>query len=148
MPAPADARVDHCLARRRRGRSGGDDGFSVLEAVLVYAAVITVTFVVIQSAFIWHGTHVAQAAAQDGLRAARGFDATPEAGEQAARNYLKDVAPRLLRGATVEADQTPTSVRVTVQGDVLAVLSFTSFHVSEQASGPRELFVPPPGSAP
>lgn len=118
----------------------------MLEAVLVIPGMLMLAMLVIQVGLIWHGTNVAQAAAQEGLLTASGFDASPEAGERAARSYLKDVAPRLLNAPTVHADQTPTTVTVTVQADVLALplLSFVApTHVVEQARGPREVFVAP-----
>jgi hypothetical protein len=50
----------------------------VLEAVIVLPAMIVLAMLVIQYALLWHGRHVAQAAAQTGLRVARGFEATPQ----------------------------------------------------------------------
>ena len=75
---------------------------------------ITLTMLVIQYALVWHGKHVAQAAAQDGLQVARAFQSTPQAGEESARAYLAEVAPNLLQGVGVRAEQTAVSVTVTV----------------------------------
>jgi hypothetical protein len=120
-----------------------DGGYSVLEAVIVLPAMILFAMLVIQYALLWHGRHVAQAAAQSGLRVARGFEAAPQAGDTAARNYLADVAPNLLQAPTVRTTQTATTTTVTVQAKVLSLMSFGDFSVTQVASGPRELFVTP-----
>lgn len=144
------AEPSHAQPRQATRRSGGasrprrrDSGYSVLEAAIVMPVVFTLTMLVIQYALVWHGRHVAQAAAQDGLRAARAFQSTPQAGEETARAYLADVAPRLLREVDVRAEATATTVTVSVDAQVLPLLTFAGISVSEEASGPRELFVTP-----
>jgi Flp pilus assembly protein TadG len=128
--------------RRHGPGHGQDDGYSVLEAVIVVPAMLLLTMLVVQYALLWHGRHVAQAAAQDGLQAARAFQATPQAGEQAARAYLAQVAPNLLRNVDTRVEQSATTVTVTVDADVLPLMTFGTLTVSERAAGPREAFVP------
>jgi Flp pilus assembly protein TadG len=115
----------------------------VLEAVIVLPAMIVLAMLVIQYALVWHGKHVAQAAAQTGLRVARGFESTPQAGDQAVRDYLADVAPNLLQNPNVTTTQTATTTTVTVKARVLPLMSFGDLTITQQASGPRELFVAP-----
>ena len=130
---------------RRRPMRGDDDGYSVLEAAIVLPVVLVLTMLVIQYSLLWHARHVAQAAAQDGLRAARVFGATTAAGQTAAAGYLQQVAPNLLTRARVDSTSTPALVTVRVRADVLSLLSFGSFTVDEIATGPRERFVAPAG---
>jgi Flp pilus assembly protein TadG len=130
-------------ATRSRGVRG-DGGYSVVEVVLVVPVMTLLTMLVVQYALVWHGRHVAQAAAQDGLRVARAFQSTPAAGGAAARTYLAGVAPNLLRNVDARAEETATVVTVTVDAEVLSLMTFGTTRVSEQASGPREQFVDTP----
>jgi hypothetical protein len=91
----------------------------------------------VQFALLWHGRHVAEAAAREGLEAGRGFEATAASG-QAAAGYLQDVAPRLLTGSRVDVTRSLTTVRVQVRAQVLNVIPGWDFTVSETVSGPVE----------
>jgi hypothetical protein len=104
-------------------------------------AIIVFTMLVVQYALLWHGRHVAESAAQDGLRAARGFNATSAAGQDATGKYLTQVAPNLLTQTQVTATRTATSVTVHVHAHVLSVVPLGSFDVDQSASGPIERFV-------
>lgn len=137
-PRPVGARL-----RRRCARLRGDGGYSTVEAAITLPALITLTMVVVQWALVWHASHVAQAAAQEGLRAGRGYQATAEAGRVQAENYLQAVAPTMLTSTSVSASRDATTVTVNVHADVIAIIPFGTFDVTEQASGPVERFVPP-----
>lgn len=119
-----------------------DDGYSVVEASITLPVLIMLTMLVVQWALVWHGRHVAEAAAQDGLRAARGYQASATSGQIAAENYLQAVAPRLLTSPQVDVTRTATTVTVHVQASVLSVLPGNGLGVDETASGPVERFVP------
>jgi Flp pilus assembly protein TadG len=136
---------------RRRPRRSGDGGYSVVETAIVWPAFFFVVLLVVQVALLWHGRHVAEAAAREGLETARGFEATAAEGDSAATAYLRDVAPRLLRSPRVEVTRTATTVEVLVRAQVLAVIPGWDLSVSETASGPVETFVsagPPAASGP
>jgi Flp pilus assembly protein TadG len=137
-------------ARRRRrppgARQYGDDGYSIVEAVITLPVMIVLTMFVVQYALLWHGRNVAEAAAQDGLRAARSYQSSAAMGQQAALSYLSQVAPKLLTSPQVQVDRTATSVRVRVRAHVSSMLGFISLSVDESASGPVEAFVAPTGS--
>jgi Flp pilus assembly protein TadG len=129
-------------SRRTPHRSRpSDDGYSIVEAAITLPVIIVMTMLVVQYALLWHGRHVAESAARDGMEAARGFDASPEAGQTAARSFLTDVAPNLLTRPDVIVTRTPTTVRVLVTAHVLRVVPFGAFTVSESAQGPIEQFV-------
>jgi len=127
-----------------RRRVHGERGYSIVEAVITVPVMLGLTMLVVQSALLWHGRHVAEAAAQDGLRAARGFGATAAMGERDATDYLGQVAPRLLLQPSVEADRTATVVTVRVRARVLSVVPFGGFDIEETVAGPVERFVGPP----
>ncbi|MGH3626504.1 MAG: TadE/TadG family type IV pilus assembly protein [Sciscionella sp.] len=135
------------LARSRLpARTAGDDGFSTLEAVVVIPVVVIITMLVIQYVMLWHARNLAEAAAQNGLRVARGYQATAAQGQASATHYLDSVASNLLQDRQVDAHRTATTVEVTVHASVLSVVPFGSYTVDETASGPVERYVDsPPG---
>lgn len=126
-----------------RGRRRADDGYTVLEAALVLPVMVFLTMLVIQYALLWHGRHVAEAAAREGLRASSAYRSTPSAGQAAAADYLRQVAPNLLQRPSVTASGTAESVTVSVRADVLSLLGFAQLSVTETATGPVEQFVAP-----
>ena len=132
-------RAFHGGAGRRHTR--GDGGYSVLEAAITLPVMLVLIMLVIQYALLWHGRHVAEAAARDGLRAARAWQATPADGEREGSTYMRQVAPNLLQHRHVVVTATADDVRVEVSAEVLPLLSFGSFPVREAASGPRERFI-------
>jgi Flp pilus assembly protein TadG len=118
-----------------------DHGYSLVETAIAWPVFFAVILLVVQFALLWHGRHVAEAAARDGLEAGRGLDASAASGQAAATGYLKDVAPRLLTGTRVEVTRDATTVRVQVRAQVLHVIPGWDLMVSETASGPVEKFV-------
>jgi hypothetical protein len=118
-----------------------DGGYSVVEASITLPVVILLSMLVVQWALIWHGRHVAEAAAQDGLRAARGYEASAATGQQAATDYLRSVAPNLLSSPRVDVTRTPTTATVHIHARVLSVVPGGGFDVDQTASGPVERFV-------
>jgi hypothetical protein len=105
-------------------------------------AVILLTMLVVQYALLWHGRHVAEAAAQDGLRAARAYQANAAAGQAAAARYLAQVAPNLLTAPIIDAERTPLTASVDVRARVLSVVPLGTFDVAAHAAGPTERFSP------
>lgn len=127
------------------GGRHGDAGYSIVETVITVPVLILFTMTVVQYALVWHSRHIAEAAAQDGLRAGRGYQATASAGQSAATDYLHQVAPNLLSSTQVSESRTPTTVTVHVHAHVLSAIPFANFDVDETASGPLERFAPPSG---
>ena len=124
------------------GRLRGDGGYSVVEVVITFPVLLLLVMLVVQFALLWHGRHVAEAAAQDGLRTARGYAATAELGQQDAQSYLAQVAPRLLLAPTVDVQRTRTTVTVHVHAGVLSIVPL-GLDVDETAVGPVERFIGP-----
>jgi Tfp pilus assembly major pilin PilA len=118
-----------------------DRGFSTLEAVVVIPVVVILTMLVIQYVMVWHARNVTEAAAQDALRIARGFEAAAAQGQVAGTEYLHNAAGRLLEKFTVTVDRGPEIVTVHVHGTVASVVPFGTYTVDESASGPVEKFV-------
>ena len=138
--------VRRARARARAAFDAREAGFSTLEAVVVIPVVVIITMLVIQYVMLWHARNLAQAAAQNGLRVARGYQATAAQGQASAAQYLDTVAGNLLHNRHVDAQRGATTVEVTVHASVLSVVPFGSYTVDESASGPVERYVDsPPG---
>lgn len=135
-PHPAPARARRC----RLSRIGDGDGFSTLEAVIVIPVLVIVTMLAVQFAMLYHGRNVASAAARDGLRVARAYQATGPQGAADCTQYLDVVAGKMLSEPTCTATRTATTVTVTVHATVMSVVPFGSYHVDETATGPVEAF--------
>lgn len=126
---------------RLPARTTDEDGFSTLEAVVVIPVVVIITMLVIQYVMLWHARNLAEAAAQNGLRVARGYQATAAQGQVSAAHYLETVAGSLLQDRHVDAHRSATTAEVTVHASVLSVVPFGSYTVDETASGPVERYV-------
>ena len=135
---PATAPV---LGRWRRLRKQGDRGDASVEAVIIVPVIVVLTLLVVQFVLVWHGTHVAQAAAQTAARTAAAYRADPGTGQAAGDAYLAEVAPNLLPGRTVTVTADASAVAAAVRAQVLTILPFASFDIQETATAPRERFV-------
>jgi len=137
-PASAQAVA---LRRLRRLRATGDRGDATIQAVVIIPVIVLLTLLVVQFVLVWHGRHVAQAAAQTAARSAAAYQAEPGAGRAAGDAYLAEVAPNLLPHRSVTMSMDADSAAVTVHADVLTIIPFAAFDISETATAPRELFV-------
>ena len=135
---PARAPV---LGRWRRLRNQRDRGDASVEAVIIVPVIVVLTLLVVQFVLVWHGTHVAQAAAQTAARTAAAYRADPGTGQAAGDAYLAEVAPNLLPGRTVTVTADAATVTSTVHAQVLTILPFASFDIQESSTAPRERFV-------
>jgi TadE-like protein len=136
---------------RRRNRVVVDDtdrGSTIGEAVIIVPVIIVLTMMVVQFVLVWHGRHVAQAAAQTAARAAATYQGTAGVGQADGEAYLAQVAPHLLPGAAVGVSRDAAGVVASVRADVLTVIPFGSFSVAEQATAPVEAFQAPPAGTP
>ncbi len=138
---PSRSGFSRCRRPQAAGRCRDDGGYSIVEAVITLPVMIVLTMFVVQYALLWHGRNVAEAAAQDGLRTARSYQGTAAMGQQAALDYLSQVAPKLLTSPQVQVDRTPTTVTVHVRAHVLSILGFADVDITEAAAGPVERFV-------
>ena len=136
---PSRPRRGHAV---RGGRLRRDAGYSVLETAITFPVLLLLVMLVVQYALLWHGRHVAEAAAQDGLRSARAFGATAELGQRDAQGYLRQVAPHLLSRPEVQVDRSKTTVTIRVRAQVLSIVPL-GLIVDETAVGPVERFVGP-----
>jgi Flp pilus assembly protein TadG len=118
-------------------------GDTIVQTVIVAPALLLLIMLVVQFALIAHAQNVAEAAAQEGVSAARRFDATEADGQQAADVALSSLGPRMLTGRSISVGRTPESVTVTVTGEALTLVPGFGRTIVEASSGPVERYVAP-----
>ena len=133
--------VHGAAGRWQRLRDHRDRGDASVEAVIIVPIIVVLTLLVVQFVLVWHGTHLAQAAAQTAARTAAAYRADPGTGQAAGDAYLAEVAPNLLPGRTVTVAADATTVTAVVHAQVLTIVPFAAFDVHESSTAPRERFV-------
>ena len=127
--------------RWRRLHRQPDRGDASVEAVIIVPVIVVLTLLVVQFVLVWHGTHVAQAAAQTAARTAAAYRADLGTGQAAGAAYLAEVAPNLLPGRTVTVAGDAVTITAVVHAQVLTIVPFTAFDLQESATAPRERFI-------
>ncbi|MEU5259753.1 TadE/TadG family type IV pilus assembly protein [Amycolatopsis sp. NPDC021455] len=130
------------MAWRVRRALSGERGAATAELVIATPLLLLALLTIIQFALWSHATHVAQAAAAEALAAARVQDGTAAAGHAAGQQLLDQLAQGPLRSSQIDVERTATSVSISVQGEVVAVLPGVHLHVHAEAAGEVEKFVP------
>jgi Flp pilus assembly protein TadG len=132
------------LTGPRRTRPRGDAGYSVLEIAIVLPVAFFLLMAIVQWAIVWHARSVTEAAAQEGLRTAQTYHSNTGAGQANTINYLRQVAPHALPDPQVTVTRTATTATVRVHAQVMSVIPFAHYTVTESATGPVETYVPAP----
>jgi Flp pilus assembly protein TadG len=109
-------------ANRRKGIQL-DRGSASLEIAILGPALLLLIFGLVQAALWFYARNLALAAAQEGADAARGYQASTDAGVTRAESFLQRAAGDSLQSATVSSSgSTPTTVRIEVRGRSLSVI--------------------------
>jgi Flp pilus assembly protein TadG len=131
-----------CAGTAVRGRLAphiaDERGSATLNLVVAFPALLLLLLLTVQAALIAHARHIAQAAAQEGLRDARLYDGSQQAGQRTAEAFLGQVAGDLLTHRGITVDRGPTRARVEVRGQALSVIPGLRPVVTGQADGPVE----------
>ncbi|MCC8245031.1 TadE/TadG family type IV pilus assembly protein [Saccharothrix luteola] len=112
------------------------------ELVIATPLLLLMLLAIVQFALWSHATHIAQAAASQGLAAARAQNGTSMAGTTSAQQILDQLAAGPLRDAAVSTDRGAASASVRISGTATSVVPFLSLPVHAEAVGPVERFVP------
>jgi Flp pilus assembly protein TadG len=136
--SPAVRRL-RCAARHARG----EGGYSVVEAAILFPLLLMLVMAVFQVALWWHARHLAEAAAQEGARTARTYQASAADGQVQAEDYLTALGSRLLRQREVSVSRTDTTVTVRVRATVIGIFPGLRLSVDETSASPVERYVPP-----
>ncbi|WP_229694148.1 TadE/TadG family type IV pilus assembly protein [Lentzea pudingi] len=127
-----------CLQRILRDDRGAASADLVLFTPLLLLVLLTLVQFVLWS----HATHIAQAAASQGLAVTRAQNGTAAAGIASAQQLLDQLARGPLTGASVNAERSTESASVRITGTARAVVPFLQLPVHAEAVGPVERFVP------
>lgn len=121
-------------------------GSAALELVVLFPIVLVALLTVIQVALVAHATHVAQAAAREGARAAR-LSGEVEAGQRQAAAFLARLGAEVVLHPSVSATVQGQSVRVEIRGRAVGLVPGAPLDIRATSGGPLERFVPA-GSGP
>jgi hypothetical protein len=94
----------------------------------------------IQVALWYHSAALADAAAQDGVRAARVQGGTASDGIDRANQLLDQAGRSIIENRQVSASRTPQVTRVEVRGRCIELIPFVSLPVHAVAESSTELF--------
>ena len=119
-----------------------DAGSASAELVIATPLLLLLVFGIVQFALWEHAVHIAQAAASQGLAAARVQGGTTTAGNQEVDQVLSQIGTGVLNGPTVRSTVSGGLVQITISGHAEAVLPFLHLPVSATATGPVEAFYP------
>lgn len=128
--------------RRVRRALRGDRGSVSAELVIATPLLLMMLLAIVQFALWSHATHIAQAAASQGLAVARSQNGTAAAGTSSAQQLLDQLAGGPLTGSAVTSDRGAASASVNVSGTATSVVPFLTLPVHAEAVGPVERFVP------
>lgn len=115
-------------------------GDATVEAVLAVPVLLLLVLLVIQFGLYYHAAHTAEAAAQEGARAARVEGASAADGDDRARSFMADAAPTLVHDVTIYATRDTDTARVEVRGVVHAIVPGLNLSVHAEAASPVERF--------
>ncbi|MGI5157292.1 TadE/TadG family type IV pilus assembly protein [Microbispora sp. CA-102843] len=119
-----------------------DRGAATLEMVILFPLLLLVVAAAVQAVFVYQAHATAQAAAQEGVRAARAHGASRSAGPAAALRFASRVGGAFLTHPAARAGGDAGTVEVVVTGRVPSFLPIAKWTVSEVSRAPVERFVP------
>lgn len=115
-----------------------DGGSTTIEALILLPCVLLLSLLLVQWVLVWHGRHVAQAAAQTAAVTAAGYLSDQVQGEDACDEFLQAVAANLLPHTDCIVDRGTTTVIVTINATVLSVVPLVHPHITEVAHAQTE----------
>lgn len=122
------------LNRLRRDERGS----ATAELAIAMPLVLLLLLCVAQFTVYLHATHIAQAAAAQGLSAVRVVAGSAAAGQAQTNQTLAQLGGGPLRNTSVAVRRDSDRAAVTVSGDATRVLPFLTLRVHAQAVGPVE----------
>jgi Flp pilus assembly protein TadG len=134
--------VDPAPPQRGR-RCTGDRGAAATELAIVMPLLLLMVLGAVHIGLWFHARHIANAAAQEGARAARAAGATDQAGFLRADQLLDELGPGALNDRTVTVHRDVRTVTVTVTGRSALVIPGLTLDVSATSTSPIERFTTP-----
>ena len=121
-------------------RLQGQRGDATVEAVLAVPVLLLLITTVIQFGLYYNAAQTAQAAAREGVRAARVEGGTALDGQQRAAEFMATAAPTLIDDVNVVAIRDADTARVDVRGVVHSIVPGMTLTVHAAAESPVERF--------
>ena len=121
------------VQRRQRGSA-------TVETVIAVPVLIFLILVVIQAGLWFHGAHLVEAAAQEGVRAGRVDGGSSAVAEVRARQFLTHLSPSLAGTAAITTSRNVDRTRVQVSGRVQPVIPGLDLTVTASAEAATERF--------
>lgn len=128
----------------QRIRLSDDRGSATAQVVIMLPVAFLSFFLIVQFAMWSHATHIAQAAASQGLASARVHDGSAASGAAIARDVLAELSSGPLQGVDVRCERSSETALVRISGTAKQVVPFLSLPVHAEAAGPVERFVAMP----
>lgn len=133
---------DARLPRRTRRQRSPEGGSATLEMVLATPLLLLLLLAIVQFALWQHAIHIADAAAQEGARAARLQGGTASAGAARTHQFLAQLSPTLLTHPQIVARRDANTARVQVTGQALMLIPGLHLPVRVASQGEVEAFQP------
>lgn len=127
--------------RRRVGmHRAGEQGDALTEMVIATPVLILFISTVMQFVLWGHATHVAQAAAAEGARAARVAGGSAADAEETAGSFLRQAGADMVRDPVVDVALDDRRARVEVTGRAPQLVPFIRVSVRAVSEAPTERF--------
>ena len=145
MTRDANHRGAHRCGCESGAGARGDRGSVSLEIAILGPTLLLLIFTIVQAGLWFYARSLALAAAQEGVNAARGYQAAPAAGTSRARLFLTEHAGDSLTATRITTTgTTPTQIRIQVTGRSLSVLpGVPGLTITQEAAAPKERFTTP-----
>jgi Flp pilus assembly protein TadG len=111
--------------------------------VVAFPVMLLIVLTIVQFAIWSQASHIAQAAASQGLDTTRAYGGTTGAGQDQAQQILDQLDNGPLTGATVDVQRDGQSATVTISGTAESVVPFLHLPIRAHATGPVEAFTTP-----
>lgn len=131
------ARIRQLVRRFHR-----DDGTVGAQLVIATPLLLLLLLTIVQFALWSHATHIAHAAADQGLAATRTYDGSIGSGRAATTRMLDELAKGPLTNTSVEVNRGTINASVSVGGTVTQIIPIFRFPVHATVSGDIERFTP------
>ncbi|GIE89731.1 TadE/TadG family type IV pilus assembly protein [Actinoplanes regularis] len=126
----------------RASRRQRDRGAASVELLLALPLLGLLLMAAVQFALWQHASHMAQAAANEGMQIARAYNSSAAAGRSDTEALLRDLSGGALSGTTVSASRSATAATITITGHAPAVIPGLTFPIRVTVTAPVERIPP------
>jgi Flp pilus assembly protein TadG len=126
------------MLRRLRDDERGE----ATEAVLVTPVLLFLVMLVFQFGLWYHAEHVAQAAAQEGVRTARLEGGSADDGQRRAADFLTRAGGKIVGDPVVSVTRNDETAVVEIRGQSVAVVPGMRIPIRARSESPVERFRP------